>query len=148
MNAVTSSFQRTHTFQVLARRALTILAALALAAANGCAADLGAGAEDPVEGTGEALKRGGGGGGLAFSCTNGICTCDKSIENDCEDMSGVCTDASIDDLIACIDGWATTHCTCTQLRASSAGSVYTPPTGGVVWTATPVVKKPALTLTK
>jgi hypothetical protein len=62
-----------------------------------------------------ALVNDGGGPRLGYSCSNGTCTCDKSIENDCEDMSGVCTDASIDDLIRCIDGWLTTHCTCKKM---------------------------------
>jgi hypothetical protein len=93
---------------------------VALVAASGCAA-----AVAPEEGDQEAagvvepLVRGGGGvGGASFSCTNGTCTCDKSIENDCEDMTSACTDATVDQVINCINGWLVTHCTCTQMRAA------------------------------
>lgn len=78
------------------------------------------GAEEPAAAAPEAgaesaeLRIGGGGPRLGYSCTNGTCTCDKSIENDCEDMSAVCTDATVDALIKCIDGWLTTHCVCTK----------------------------------
>jgi len=73
------------------------------------------------------------GGGLGFRCSGGTCTCDKSIENDCEDMSGVCTDASIDALIGCIQGWLTTHCTCTKaLVVTNPGTIFLPPGGGVL----------------
>jgi hypothetical protein len=79
------------------------------------------------------LIRGSGPTGLGYSCTSGVCTCDKSIENDCEDMSGVCRDADIDSLINCIDGWLTTHCTCRTARVAPKGGLpYVPPTGGVV----------------
>jgi hypothetical protein len=133
--------QGTHAFQNFGTaRRLLLSAVLAVAAATGCAAETGMLDDDPdadpveVAGSEEALQRGGGGPRLGFSCTGGTCTCDKSIENDCEDMSGVCTDGTVDDLIACIDGWLTTHCVCTQIRTSSGGkgSVYQPPTGGVL----------------
>ena len=127
-------------------RRLMLLLVLTVTAAVGCAADTGMLDEDSdadpvaVAGSEEALQRGGGGTRLGYSCSGGTCTCDKSIENDCEDMSGVCTDASIDNLIACINGWLTTHCTCTQIRASSGGKggVYQPPTGGVFTQSTAV----------
>jgi hypothetical protein len=125
----------THAFQTfsIARDVALLMFAL-LAAVSGCAADAGLLDEttEPVavDEAGQALQRGGGGMRLGYTCSNGVCECDKSIENDCEDMSGVCTDASLDDLIACIDGWLTTHCTCTQIRSGSAGAV-----GGVRTTA-------------
>ena len=78
------------------------------------------------------INNGGGPGGLSYSCSNGTCTCDKGIENDCEDMSGVCTDGSLDGLISCIDGWLTTHCTCTKaLVVHDPGGTFLPPGGGV-----------------
>ena len=124
----------THAFQVFSNARLGLLLATLLSAAVGCAADTGLledGAESVDVGeTDQALIRGSGGPRLGYSCTNGVCECDKSIENDCEDMSGVCTDGSLDDLIACIDGWLTTHCTCTKIRTGSAGSIR----GGVVAT--------------
>jgi hypothetical protein len=79
------------------------------------------------------LFRGGRGGGLGYSCTNGTCTCDKSVENDCEDMSAECTDATVDALINCINGWLTTHCTCTKraaVRGSLPGRISIPVNGG------------------
>jgi hypothetical protein len=86
-----------------------------------------------VDESSEALRRGGGGGGkLGFSCSKGVCTCDKSIENDCEDMSAVCTEDTLGGLIQCIDGWLTTDCTCTQaFKSPTSGTTYTPTTGGV-----------------
>ena len=139
-------------------RRLLLLVVLAVAAATGCAADTGLldddGEQVDVDASEQALIRGSGGTRLGYSCSGGTCTCDKSIENDCEDMSGVCSDASIDALIACINGWLTTHCTCTQVRSTSgAGSVYTPPTGGVVTTGTyttnlQTVNKATFTLAK
>ncbi|HZR80636.1 MAG TPA: hypothetical protein VFD92_06035 [Candidatus Binatia bacterium] len=60
------------------------------------------------------VNNGGGTGGLGYSCSGSTCTCDKSIENDCEDMSGICTDDTVDALITCINGWLTTHCVCTK----------------------------------
>jgi len=146
MTAEPSTSQGTYAFQNFSTaRRLLLLVVLAVAAATGCAAETGMLDEDPVDvaGSEQALQRGGSGPRLGFSCTGGTCTCDKSIENDCEDMSGVCTDGSLDGLIACIDGWLTTHCTCTQIRATSGGkgSVYQPPTGGVFTTATFSVAK-------
>ncbi len=91
------------------------LAVLALVGANACAArTVGQGDGDaPIASQAEALSRGGGGSkGAGFTCTNGECTCSKEIENDCEDMSGVCSDDTVDDLIRCIQGWLTTDCTC------------------------------------
>lgn len=108
------------------RRGLITLFALALFGASGCVGGVPEeGFEDGLESDDAgvasaeaALARGGRGGGLGFSCTNGTCTCDKSIENDCEDMSGVCSDATVDGLITCINGWLTTHCTCTLAKAA------------------------------
>lgn len=71
-----------------------------------------------VASTEQALARGGSNQQrLGYSCTGGICECNKSIENDCEDMTGVCTDKTVDDVINCIGGWLTTHCTCTKASA-------------------------------
>ena len=64
---------------------------------------------------------------LGYTCSNGTCTCDKSIENDCADMSAVCTDATVDALINCINGWLTTHCTCTKAAVSPTPSPFTAP---------------------
>jgi hypothetical protein len=143
MDMNSSATQDTYVFHVFSKRARLFargflpLVVPAIFAAAGCAADAGVQGEDEdtvdVTGSEQALMRGGG-GRVGYSCTNGVCECDKSIENDCENMSGVCTDGSIDALIACIDGWATTHCTCTQLR-SSGGSVSSFPKGGVLSSA-------------
>lgn len=120
---------------------LIALIALAGTGAFGCAGGPGVAGEegfaneDPAQvSVVEAeLRTGSGPTGLGYSCTNGTCTCDKSIENDCEDMSGVCRDADIDDLIRCIDGWLTTHCVCkTGLVAPKGGLPYLPPAGGVL----------------
>jgi hypothetical protein len=116
---------------------LLILAALAFAYASGCAAGAPeASLGDAVETDAEiasaeaALIRGSGGSSLGFTCTNGKCTCDKSIENDCEDMSGVCSDDTVDDLINCIEGWLTTDCICTLAIAAPRPQVqYTAPIG-------------------
>jgi hypothetical protein len=114
------------------RKALGALVVLAIVGASGCAAGVGAEEEDAVTSTTDALMRGGGHVGAGYSCSGGTCTCDKSIENDCEDMSGACTDATVDALINCINGWLTTHCTCTQgLVAPNPKSPYAAPTGGV-----------------
>jgi len=68
-----------------------------------------------VAGTEQALLRGGNNTiKLGYSCSGGTCECSKAIENDCEDMTAVCTDATVDGVITCINGWLTTHCTCTQ----------------------------------
>jgi len=115
------------------------LAALAIVAASGCVGappieDLEDGVEQDaaVASTEAELIRGGGSGGLGFTCSGGLCTCDKSIENDCEDMSGVCSDATVDGLITCISGWLTTHCTCSLARvAPKPKTPYTVPTGGI-----------------
>ena len=42
-------------------------------------------------------------------------------------MSGVCTDATVDGLIACIQGWLTTHCTCTKALVRDPGLIFTSP---------------------
>lgn len=82
-------------------------------------------ADFELEESSDALRRGKGGPKLSYSCTNGVCTCDKSIENDCENMSAVCEDADIDPLINCINGWLTTHCTCDEAKTSpTTGSTY------------------------
>ena len=90
---------------------------------------------EPVTGSESALARGSGSAGQSYSCSGGTCTCDKSIENDCEDMSGVCSDGSIDNLIACINGWLTTHCTCTQALVAPPKPKF-PTKGVVIGTAT------------
>jgi len=115
------------------------LAALAIIAASGCVGapaveDLEEGVEPDaaVASTEAELIRGGGSGGLGFTCSGGLCTCDKSIENDCEDMSGVCSDATVDGLITCINGWLTTHCTCSLARvAPKPKAPYAVPTGSI-----------------
>ena len=102
------------TMQNVRRNDLMALALLAIAGTSGCAAGY------PVEGNSEApyddeqdvasseqaLKRGSGG----LSATG---ECDKSIEGDCENMTALCTEDTVDDLIRCIEGWLTTHCSCT-----------------------------------
>ena len=90
------------------------LMALALLAVAGCATghavegDPDAPYDDELDvaSSEQALKRGGGG----LSATG---ECDKSIEGDCENMTSLCTEDTVDDLIRCIEGWATTHCSCT-----------------------------------
>jgi hypothetical protein len=42
-------------------------------------------------------------------------------------MSALCTDATIDSLIKCIDGWLTTHCVCTQAFTAPGTSATHPP---------------------
>jgi hypothetical protein len=129
-HAMTTTMTATST---LFRQAF-LLVALALTGAAGCGApeELDQ-AEQVAETEEEALKRGGGSPRLGYSCSGGTCECSKAIENDCADMSAVCTDATVDALIACINGWATTHCTCTQAFVAPKPSPYTVPiTGGVV----------------
>jgi hypothetical protein len=115
------------------RIALAALAAITMA---GCAAQTGLDdeADSDVAVSDAALMRGGGSTRNAYTCSGGTCTCDKSIENDCEDMSGVCTDATVDALINCINGWLTTHCTCTQAFVRPPSPIYTLPTTGTVLT--------------
>jgi hypothetical protein len=116
---------------------LLIWMTLAFAYASGCAAgvpetSLGDAVETDAEiaSAEAALIRGSGGPSLGFTCTNGKCTCDKSIENDCEDMSGVCSDDTVDDLINCIEGWLTTDCVCTLARVAPRPQLqYTAPIG-------------------
>jgi hypothetical protein len=69
---------------------------------------------DEVASTEQALKGGGWNQQRGFSCNGNSCECSKAIENDCEDMTAVCTDGTVDAVIACIGGWATTHCVCTK----------------------------------
>jgi hypothetical protein len=69
--------------------------------------------QDEVASTEQALLSGGW-NQRGFSCNGNSCECSKAIENDCEDMTAVCTDATVDAVIACINGWATTHCVCTK----------------------------------
>jgi hypothetical protein len=92
-------------------------------AAQGCLAsqadidqaELETAGEGEVASTEQALLRGGSNQQrLGYSCTSGTCTCDKSIENDCDDMTAVCTAGTVDGVITCINGWLTTHCTCKQ----------------------------------
>jgi hypothetical protein len=99
------------------RQGVMVSIVLGLIATSGCAAAIAPEeGEQEVAGLTDSLSRGGGGvGGASFSCTSGTCTCDKSIENDCEDMTSACTDATVDNVINCINGWLVTHCTCTQM---------------------------------
>jgi hypothetical protein len=123
----TARFSRT-------RIALAALAAMTMA---GCAAQTGLDdndADSDVAASDAALMRGGGSTHASYSCSGGTCTCDKSIENDCEDMTGVCTDATVDGVITCINGWLTTHCTCTQAFIKPPTPIYTLPTTGTVFT--------------
>jgi hypothetical protein len=109
------------------------LIALTLAGASGCATgeELDDPGQDEVAQLEDALIRNGGSPRASYTCSNGTCTCDKSIENDCANMSGVCTDATVDALINCINGWLTTHCTCTKaFVAPQPKSPYVQPTGG------------------
>lgn len=102
------------------RGLLAVLALATIGAAAGCVPEeeAAAGEQGAVTQIEQSLMRGSGPRGLGYSCSNGTCTCDKSIENDCADMSAVCTDATVDALIACINGWLTTHCVCTQAMAA------------------------------
>jgi len=90
-------------------------------AAQGCAAtqadidEAELEAQGEVASTEQALVRGGNNKQkLGFTCTGGSCECDKSIENDCEDMTAVCSGGTVDGVITCINGWLTTHCSCTK----------------------------------
>jgi len=102
------------TMQNVRRNYLMALALLAVAGASGCAAGYGVEGdpeapyddEQDVASSEQALIRGHGG----LSATG---ECDKSIEGDCENLTALCTDDSVDDLIRCIEGWLTTHCSCT-----------------------------------
>ena len=111
------------------RNAIFIASLLVVSGGFGCAARTGVEEPDaPVASQEQDLTRGGGGISLGYTCTpDGTCTCDKSIENDCENMSGICREKDLDNLINCINGWLTTHCTCV------AGLVR-PPTTGVIGT--------------
>lgn len=135
-------------------KALRLFACLALVgtAASGCMATqddidqaeldeqgaLGSTDQGEVASTEQALLRGGSNHQtLGYSCTpGGSCTCDKSIENDCEDMSGVCADKDIDQLINCINGWLTTHCTCAKASAFVAPTIKNTAVLGKTTTAT------------
>jgi hypothetical protein len=100
------------------------LAALAIAGGSGC---VGYGPEANVDDEGlqaeadagpeiaaseQALIRGSGPKGLGLTCSGGTCECDKDVENECEDLSGQCIEADLDDFIRCVEGWLTTHCSC------------------------------------
>lgn len=74
-------------------------------------------AESEVASSEQALKSGGWNQRAGFTCSGNVCECSKAIENDCEDMTAVCTDKTVDAVIACIGGWATTHCVCTKATA-------------------------------
>lgn len=68
-----------------------------------------------VASTEQALVRGGSNQQrLGYTCSGGTCECSKAIENDCEDMTAVCTSKTVDGVITCINGWLTTHCSCTK----------------------------------
>lgn len=92
------------------------------AAAQGCAGATAADiegaeleAQADVASSEQALVRGGyNQQRLGYSCTGNVCECSKAIENDCEDMTAVCTDKTVDAVITCISGWLTTHCVCTK----------------------------------
>jgi hypothetical protein len=97
-----------------------VVCLLAGLTAQGCASATQADIDDAelegqeeVASTEQALKSGGW-NQRGFSCNGNSCECSKAIENDCEDMTAVCTDATVDAVIACINGWATTHCVCTK----------------------------------
>jgi len=126
------------------RGALSAAVALAIASVSGCAAGYALEDEGEIASAEQALRQGDGEAyepppdddtagrtsrGPGYSCSSGTCTCDKRIVNDCEDMSGVCTSGSVDDLIRCIQGWGTTHCTCTQGLTSTPDSPHLPPGG-------------------
>jgi hypothetical protein len=97
---------------------IAVVCLLAGLTAQGCAsatqADIDdAELQDEVASTEQALKSGGW-NQRGFTCNGNSCECSKAIENDCEDMTAVCTDKTVDAVIACINGWATTHCVCTK----------------------------------
>jgi hypothetical protein len=107
-----------------ARRSLSMLALLLLAVAStGCAAATDLDVDDELSTSQEALSRPSRPPNV-IDCDGRQCTCDKSIENECAEMSARCTDESIDDLIDCINGWGTTHCSCPTAKVAP-----TPPTG-------------------
>ena len=125
------------------RGALFAAGALAFVASFGCAGGYALDDESEIASTDRALIRSGGDEGwlppddtsggtssdTSYRCVNGTCTCNKAILNDCENMSAMCSSGSLDALISCIDGWATTHCTCTQAFTSTPGSPHLPPGG-------------------
>ncbi len=61
------------------------------------------------------LSGSGGGGGESFSCDGTQCTCSKEIEGDCDRMRINCWDT--EGLDSCIEGWATTDCSCPETPA-------------------------------
>ena len=96
------------TMKNVRRNYLMALVLLAVAGVSGCATghavegDPEAPYDDKpdVASSEEALRRASGG----LSATG---ECDKSIEGDCENMTALCTDDTVDDLIRCIEGWLT-----------------------------------------
>lgn len=129
----------------LRRAALLVPVALAIACLTGCPA--GHALEDggEIASTEQALWADDGEGyseaapdetagrksrGPGYRCSNGTCTCSKEIFNDCEEMSAECSAGSLDALILCIQGWGTSHCTCTQGLTSSPDSPHQKPGGG------------------
>jgi hypothetical protein len=81
--------------------------------------------------TAEAL-RAGGGGGLGFTCLNGVCTCSKAIEGDCGRMRINCV-GDLTGLDNCLKGWLTTDCSCaTRMTVKRPPIVTVPPGGGVL----------------
>jgi hypothetical protein len=103
------------------RTAAICLLALGAAAGQGCLAsqaDIDQAELDEqaaVASTEQALLSGGWNQQrLGYTCTGTSCECSKAIENDCENMTAVCTDKTVDAVITCINGWLTTHCSCTK----------------------------------
>jgi hypothetical protein len=109
--------------------ALILTSLLLATTAIGCG-----GAPDEIGDTSDEIRNGGFGNQRPKWCSDtGSCRCSKLIENDCEDMSAVCTDASVDALIACINGHWVTDCFCRmQGLTIRPGSPAIPPGGGVV----------------
>lgn len=108
-------------------------ALFALFGTSGCAAGYvpatdGVEDDQTVESSEQALFRGSGG-------LNATGECDKSIEGDCENLTALCTDDTVDQLIRCIEGWATTHCSCTLAAVAPPKPTVNWTVSGVQWTS-------------
>ena len=92
-------------------RTVVVAVGSAVLALAGCAADAAPEGEGATGTSADALISGGG-GTLGFTCQDGVCTCSKEIEGDCDRMRINCT-GDLTNLDNCLKGWLTTDCTCT-----------------------------------